>query len=207
MASFSPEIIRSARISEAELRGILDRLDAGDADNPARNRRGTPRVAFRKIEVLCRIFHPGGSMTSTLVATRNLSAGGASFLYPGFLHKNTKIELVLGRRQGGEDVVSGTITHCQLVKGSLHLMGVRFVTKVFPKLYLDPSEWNELGDGATVDAAKLSGVVVHLDPQEMDRLLLRHFVSGTKIDLVSVATLDGVHSLAASDLTIVTGVA
>jgi CheY-like chemotaxis protein len=168
---------------------LLDRLDAADADNPAKNRRAMARIPFRRVDVACRIYHPGGSMTTAAIATRNLSAGGTSFLYHGFLHKNTKIELVLARRLGGEDVIAGTVTHCQHINRAFHLIGMRFAAKIFPKLYLDPADWNDLGDGQPVDPAALGGSVLHVDESEMDRLLLRHHLSTTKIELTSVGTI------------------
>ncbi|HEX8324757.1 MAG TPA: response regulator [Tepidisphaeraceae bacterium] len=176
-------------MNEADRKAILDKLDAADAENPAKNRRAMARVPFRKTDIACRIYHPGGSMAVTSVATRNLSAGGTSFLYHGFLHKNTKVEIVLTRRLGGEDVVAGVVTHCQHLNRAFHLIGVRFNAKIFPKLYVDPSDWNELGDGGPVDPVQLSGTVLHMDEQEMDRVLLKHHLSSTKIDLTSVATM------------------
>lgn len=189
MASFSPDITRSQRISPQERKAILDKLDAADAENPAKNRRSMARVPYRT-EVVCRIYHPGGSATASVVATRNISAGGVSFLYNGFLHKNTKVELVLVRRHGGEDIVPGIVTHCLHINRSIHQMGVRFNNKIYPKLYLDPSEWTDLSDGPPVDPSTIAGVVLHLDGQEIDRLLLRHNLAATKIDLVSTSTLE-----------------
>lgn len=189
MASFTPDIARSQRMTLQERKAILDRLDAADAENPAKNRRAMARVPYRT-ELACRIFHPGGSMTTSNIATRNLSAGGTSFLYQGFLHKNTKVELILIRRHGGEDVVAGTVTHCQHVGGAFHQVGVKFAAKIYPKLYLDPSNWTDLGDGAPVEPEKIAGTVLHVDAQEIDRLLLKHNLAATKIDLLSVATAD-----------------
>ncbi|MGC4031304.1 MAG: response regulator [Tepidisphaeraceae bacterium] len=177
-------------MSDVERKALLDKLDAADAENPAKNRRSQARVTFRKAEVACRIYHPGGSVTTSTVATRNLSTGGISFIYHGFLHKSTKVEIVLQRRLGGEDIVGGIVTHCQHLNRAYHLIGVRFSSKIFAKLYLEPTEWNELGDGAPVDPAKLLGNVLHFDASEIDRLLLRHNLSTTKIELTSVATLD-----------------
>lgn len=189
MASFTPDIARSQRMTPQERKAILDRLDAADAENPAKNRRAMARVSYRA-ELSCRIIHPGGSMTTAIVHTRNLSAGGTSFLYQGFLHKNTKVELVLVRRHGGEDIAAGLVTHCQHLSGAFHQVGVKFTTKIYPKLYLDPSEWTDLGDGPPVEPGKISGTVLHVDGQEIDRLLLRHNLAPTKIDLISVATAD-----------------
>jgi len=189
MNNFARDIARAPRLSDEERREIMDRLDQMDADNPAKNRRSMPRVAFRQ-DIAVRIFHPGGSMTASYVITRNLSVGGISFLYHGFLHKNTKVEIVLPRRLGGEDVIGGTIQHCQLINRTFHLMGVRFNAKIFPKLYLDPTEWDELGESTAVEPGQLTGTIVHVDPQEMDRLLLQHYLKGTQIKLLSVPTVD-----------------
>ena len=168
----------------------MDRLDADDAENAAKNRRALPRVVYRQDDVAVRIYHPGGSMTSSSVMTRNLSAGGISFLYHAFLHKSTKVEVVLPRRQGGEDVIAGTITHCQLINRTFHLMGVRFTTKIFPKLYLDPTAWGDLGETTSVEPSQLTGTILHVDGQEMDRLLLQHYLKGTQVTLISVETFE-----------------
>ncbi len=167
---------------------MLDRLDALEDKNPARNKRVLPRVAFRKNEIAVRIYHPGGSTSASFVTTRNLSAGGLSFLYQGFLHKNTVVEIVLRRRQGRDDVIRGVVQHCALITKTIHLIGVRFDQKIFPKLYVDPSEWGELEDCSTIDPARLEGNVLHLDEQEMDLMLMQHFLKGTQIKLTSCRT-------------------
>lgn len=182
--------MRPTKISDSERQAMLDHLDAAEAKNPAKNKRNGARVAFRKNDVAVRVYHPGGSSSASFVTTRNLSAGGASFLYHGFLHKGTKVELVLTRRLGGDDVVRGAVQHCALVNRTYHLVGVRFDQRIFPKLYLDPSEWGELDNAANIDRSSLTGTVLHLDDQEMDRLLLAHFLKGTSITLHSASTID-----------------
>ncbi len=169
---------------------MLDRLDALEDANPAKNKRSLPRVAYRKNDIAVRIYHPGGSMTASFVGTRNLSAGGVSFLYHGFLHKNTKVEIVLHRRVGADDLIRGTVQHCALVDRQFHLIGVRFDQKILPKLYLDPSHWGELDDGSSIDRSRLEGTVLHLDDQEIERMLVAHFLKGTKIKLISSTTVD-----------------
>ena len=168
---------------------MLDRLDALEEKNPAKNKRAGARVSFRKNDVSVRIFHPGGSMSSSVVATRNLSAGGLSFLYPGFLHAGTKVEIILKRRFASDDVIRGSVQHCALVDRRFHQIGVRFEQKIHPKVYLDPTEWGELDEGSTVDRDLLEGTILHLDDQEIERMLVQHFLKGTKIKVVSCATL------------------
>lgn len=169
---------------------MLDRLDAAEADNPTKNKRTMPRVPFRKNDVAIRVYHPGGSVTTSLVTTRNLSAGGISFIYHGFLYKGTRVEIMLKRRLGGDDLISGVVTHSALISRVYHLIGVRFDDKIFPKLYLDPNEWGILDDSAPIDPASLSGTVLHLDDQQIDRALLTHFLKGTRIKLVNASSLE-----------------
>lgn len=168
---------------------MFDRLDKAEPKVPAKQKRTAPRVVFRKNDVAVRIYHPGGTSTASFVSTRNLSQGGVAFLYQGFLHRGTKIDIVLRRRLGGDDLVRGLVTQCDLVKSAYHLVGVKFEQPIFPKLYIDPSEWGELDEHTTIDPATLTGKVLHLDDQEMDRVLLAHFLKGTKIELTSVGTL------------------
>lgn len=184
------DVISQARLSDAERQAMLDRLDALEEKNPAKNKRILPRVAFRKNEIAVRIYHPGGSTSASFVTTRNLSAGGLSFLYQGFLHKNTVVEIVLKRRQGRDDVIRGSVQHCALVTRTIHLIGVRFDQKIFPKLYVDPTEWGELEDSTAIDPTRLEGNVLHLDEQEMDLMLMQHFLKGTHIKLTSCKTTD-----------------
>jgi hypothetical protein len=141
MAKPSHSLIQTNRLSDADQKVLLDRLDATDALNPHKNRRRAPRIPYRKNNVTIRIHHPGGSTAASYVSTRNLSDGGISFLYHGFLYKGTHVEVVLTRLTGGEDVHAGVVQHCALVQRMYHLIGVQFTIKIAPELYLrDPSE-------------------------------------------------------------------
>ncbi|HEX8341485.1 MAG TPA: response regulator [Tepidisphaeraceae bacterium] len=175
--------IHASRLSDIERQTMLDRLDAADADNPAKNRRGVPRLPYRRNSIAAHIHHPGGSTSACYVATRNLSDGGVSFLYNGFLYKNTKVEVVLPRL-GGDDTIAGTVTHCALVHRMYHLVGVKFAEKVFAKVYLTPSEWGDTVDTTPVDHASLRGTLLHLTSVDLDHMMLGHFLKGTAITAV-----------------------
>ena len=182
---------RTSRIPDAERQALLDRLDKADAENPNKNRRGLPRVCFRKNDIVVRIHHPGGTSVASTVSTRNLSEGGLSFLYNGYLHAKTKVEIVMTRRLGGQDTIAGMVQHCALVHRSIHLIGVKFGNKIFPKLYLNPSDWAELGESSSaVDPKALAGNVLHVSDQEMERVLLGHFLKGTQIVLKTAGTIE-----------------
>lgn len=181
--------LRTPRTPNTELQAILDRLDQMEHQNPSKNKRVSARVCFRKHDVSVRIHHPGGSITSNLVVTRNLSAGGLSFIYPGFLHVGTRIEIRLKRRFASDDLIQGTVQYCQLVDKRFHQVGVKFDKPINPKIYLDPSEWGELDDIALVDREQLCGTVLHLDDQEIERMLVQHYLKGTKVRLISCANI------------------
>ena len=166
---------------------MLDRLDAADAENPAKNRRGSARLQYRRNSIAAHIHHPGGSTAACYVATRNLSDGGASFLYNGFLYKGTRVELVLPRL-GGDDRITGTVTHCALLHRMYHLVGLKFALKVYARMYLNPSEWGETVETPQVDRDTLAGTLLHLAPADLDHALLGHFLKGTRITAVRART-------------------
>lgn len=167
------------------LAALLDRLDAQETDDAA-SKRGTVRCVYRKTEVPIRIHHPGGSTVVKGVATRNLSAHGVGFLYGGFLYAGTRMEIVLKRRLGGEDVLRGKVTTCTHVAGVLHQVGCKFDDKIFPRLYLEPGSYEELDVDIPEDTTKLKGNVLYLDDQEVDRMLLKHHLKKTLITLDAV---------------------
>lgn len=189
MVGSSSDNSRLTRISNVELQSILDRLDQTEHQNPSKNKRTSTRVSFRKNDVSVRVHHPGGSITSNLVFTRNLSAGGLSFLYSGFLHVGTKVEIRLKRRFGCDDLIRGTVQYCQLVDKRFHQIGVKFDKPINPKIYLDPSEWGELDDIAPVEREQLCGTVLHLDDQEIERMLVQHYLKGTRVRLISCSSI------------------
>lgn len=167
---------------------LLDQLDALDSVPANTKRRQAPRCSFRREAIPVRVFHPGGSTSSRMLSSRNLSAAGIALLSPGFLHIGTKIEVTLRRRVGGEDVVAGQVVSCQHVAGIFHNIGVRFDERIFPRLYLDPGSYDETDLEPPPDVSKLRGRVVYLDDQEMDRLLMTHYVRDTQVELIAVAT-------------------
>lgn len=174
---------------QAAITAILDKLDRAD-DSKFRNRRQSARYSYRRIDVPVRVFHPGGTMAFKAAATRNLSATGAGFLYTGFLHIGTKVELTLRRRGGGEDVIPGKVIFCVHASGTFHQIGVRFDPKINPKNYVDRESLEKV-EGAGLPPTTLGGEVLHVDDSEVDRKLLAHYLKSTKVTLTSMASVDG----------------
>lgn len=167
---------------QATITAILDRLDSGD-DARFRNRRQAIRHKYRRIDTTIRAFHPGGSVAFGPIAMRNLSSTGAGFLYTGFLHIGTRVELMLPRLEGGEDILPGKIIFCGHITGQFHQIGVRFDDKITPRHYVDiPAD-----KPAAAPAFTLGGIMLHIDDSKADRELMARSLGATQIALTSVA--------------------
>lgn len=182
---------------QRQLMRLLDSLDAREANDEGRLSRRSVRAPFRQHGVRIVLHHPGGSTAERRVLTRDLSAGGLSFIHNGYLHVRTRCGIILRRHGGGEDTVLGQVTNCSHVAGTWHTVGVKFDEKISPKLYLDPEQAGNL-DLEARRPQDLFGRVLLLDANDLDRRLMGHYLRQSRIDLVSVTTLvEALHELAA----------
>jgi CheY-like chemotaxis protein len=170
------------------LEAVLDKLDAQTESEDAKKNRRNMRVNFRRFSVPVHVHHPGGSTTMRKVVTRDLSAGGLSFIHNGYLHVNTRVDVMLQRYGGGEDVARGTVLHCQHIGGIWHVVGVKFERRIFPKLYVDPEQASSL-TGDARDPKTVTGNLLHVEAQELDRRLLAHHLRNTNITLVACGNI------------------
>lgn len=166
---------------------LLDRIDSA-AGSPSVDRRSDPRLKYRGRETFLNITHPGGGTIKRRVISINLSARGIAVLESGFLHTGTNCVVHLQRHSGGYDTHPARVRQCRHIGGSLHLIGIQFNERIFPKLYLDPSDWGKLAQATKVDAKALRGRVLMLDDEEIDRTLFEHFLGTTKMECTAVAT-------------------
>ena len=174
---------------QRQLALLLDQLDAREAAEDARVGRRNTRASYRRSDVHIVVHHPGGSDTERRVFTRDLSAGGMSFIHGGYLHVGTRVDVGLHRYVGGDDEVSGVVRHCDHIAGSWHAVGVKFEQRVFPKLYLDPEHAATM-IGDVRDPSSIVGRVLLLDDSDLDRRLIAHHLRHTRIELVGVGRLD-----------------
>ncbi len=178
---------------DQQLSALLDRLDAEDAADAERSNRRAARSRYRRASVGMQVHHPGGSSTNRKVTTRDLSAGGMSFVHNGYMHTGTRVDVNLPRFVGGEDVVAGRVVYCGHIAGTWHTVGVKFNCKVFPKLYLDPDQ----AGGSSIDATQpqaIRGRVLLLEEVELDRRLFAHHLRKTQLELTQAESLDEAES-------------
>lgn len=180
---------RSRQLTEADAKVLLDQLDKLDGHKPARCRRPNARLRYRRTNIAVRITQPGGGSTDNLLTSRNLSAGGICLLHTAFLHTGTECRVVLRRRLGGEETIPGNVAWCRHVYGTYHAFGVKFARTIFVKHFLEPDECGDLISDSQVDPAELTGRVLMIDDQEMDRALFAHHLRQTKCEVVSAVNV------------------
>ena len=161
-------------------------------------RRRPPRVAYDTATVAVRITHPGGGHRSAAVYAHDLSTGGVSFLYPGFLHAGTAVSTALRRAGGGEAVAHGYVAWCRHVGGLWHGVGVGFASPLDPADFVDPAgpDWATMDVRVEVKphaaahspATGPAGRVLYLEDQEMDQGLFLHTVRRTRLKVTAVGT-------------------
>ena len=192
------------------------------ASGTGRPRQRPARVSYDHATVAVRITHPGGGCRTAAVYARDLSTGGLSFLYPGFLHAGTTVSVALRRRTGGEAVAHGTVAWCRHVGGPWHGVGLGFSTPLVPSAFIDPADPDQ-PNAADIEPAdppltevkphpattangrgKLTGRVLYLEDQELDQALFLHTVRNTRL---TVTTADDAASaltgVAAGDFDVV----
>ncbi len=180
------------RLDSGQRKKILRQLDQMPSRMTDASRRNFPRWDYRALDIAMNVVHPGGGRSRFLVCSRNLSAGGLSFLHGGYLHSGSECSLVLMRRDGTPLALAGTIRHCRHLQGSCHEIGVQFASEIDPETILLPSDLDDAEDLAKLDQSMLVptfvGNLLLVDDSASDRRLLAHQLSATGLNVVAVET-------------------
>jgi CheY-like chemotaxis protein len=130
--SASDRVQRSVRASDEEIQGILDRLDAAAPDARS-SLRARERFPYRVQSCSIRLEQAGVPTTSPMLApTRNLSAGGMSFLNGGFVHAGVRCVAQLVTTDGRWIEVVGDVVRCRYVENWVHEVNVKFDSEIRP---------------------------------------------------------------------------
>lgn len=178
-------------LSEAELHELMRLMDTTPDNRPSRNRRKHvryPPLLCR--DTLVKVLQPGGGTSERLVTVRDLSAGGMSFLYPGYLHNGSAVEAELRKRMEGKELVHGRVRNCRHIHGVWHAVGIEFREAIFPQLFLSQSAGNEIEEqnAAKIDVSRLKGSILLVDDQAMDRNLFIHLLKGSSLRVTEAAS-------------------
>ncbi len=132
--------IDTLRYSEKQWAKVFDQLNGPPEPFDGKNRRRDKRQRYRRtLRIMVRVDHPGGSSSTFLVRSRDLSAYGMGFLHGGFVYPQTNCTVVMPRQDGKLLSLQGTIVRCRLLQGRLHEVGVHFNERINLADFMDMS--------------------------------------------------------------------
>lgn len=121
------DVFSTLKLSPSDKLKVLDRLDEIEREDAGRERRSQERFDYRPASGLTvRIEQPGGSVSTHVVAGRNLSSMGLSFLHGGFLHIGTRCTVRLISLADETILTPGRVSRCRSVLGRVHEVGLKF---------------------------------------------------------------------------------
>lgn len=172
----------SLRLDQRTLEALLDRLDEQEtrASGKAASRHYT-RCAFRQRTVPVTLLHPGGSRTTLVLASRNISSAGLSLLHSSYVHTGTTCHAVLPRTSQDSCRIGGKVIRCRQVAGVVHEVGIEFDTRVSVRDFVRADALTEFFSFENVDPAELKGTLLHCESSAIDQQLLRHFLKETAL--------------------------
>ncbi|MFP4145067.1 MAG: Hpt domain-containing protein [Phycisphaeraceae bacterium] len=171
--------------NDEQHRKLVEVLDAKAAAPSGDDKRRYPRFSYITSHGLpLQIKHPGGGWVSYLVRPRNLGRDGIGFFHGGFLHRGSFCVVELHGRNGDVADISGHVVHCRHIAAGLHEVGVRFISPI------DLRPFVELPEGVaghdTSGAPEFAGQVLCLDGTAVDRSLFRFEASEAGVEVVEV---------------------
>lgn len=115
------------KVPPSEVDRILREVDARAARCDRAKRRAEQRHSYRGNAMLV-VFNPDNADTRAKfrVIPSDLSTGGVGFLHGAFVHPGTPCHLILSDLLGQSRVVCGVVARCELAKGRVHTVGVKF---------------------------------------------------------------------------------
>ncbi len=128
--------LKSVRVDTARVEAILDKMDRAAAQGSGKHKRAHARHQYRVAGAVVHLRQPGSDrFMPHLVTTRNISCGGFSFLFGGFVHTGTRCQAELLSPDGVRHHVSGTVVSCRYVEGNVHEVCVRFDSEIDPTVF------------------------------------------------------------------------
>lgn len=175
-------------LSASEVERLGAELDAQTPTGGSTKRKYT-RWPFRMESVLCELAEPSGGMRGLHFAARDLSSTGISLLHSAYVHVQVRCVVHLVHAGSGlVTPVSGVVTRCRHVRGSVHEFAVRFAKPIEARSYLRIDPFEGCFTLENVDPGKLTGAVLHIEDSLTDRAMVRHFLRNTGLTVTSAET-------------------
>lgn len=149
------------------------------------------RWPFQNSSVPATMTHPDGSEVELRLACRNLSRGGVGLLHSAFVNAGVRVAVDLPRRAGGEVRVHGTVARCMHREGIVHEIGVQFDEPIAIREFIRPDLFEGWLSYERIDPSEVRGSLLHVEPEAMDRKIMRHFLRDTHVAVQSFPTARG----------------
>ena len=125
--------LTALRLPASQQQEVLTMLKARED-----RRHGKGRVRFNpEVELLLEVSHPGGSNVAVRIYPRDLSERGMGFLLGNFLYPESTCSVMLRLLSGKAVSISGKVIRCELVRGRVHEVGMRFDQEVDVSQFAD----------------------------------------------------------------------
>lgn len=177
-------------LNQRELQALIDLMERPKGDGKPPVRRDFARWPFRKTSVHLDLHHPGGSHVTVTVACRNLSRGGIGILHAGYVHPGTVCVVHLPRTTGPVSILPGVVVRCAHRGGMVHELGIRFDQRIDLAEYVATSEGSGLMSIERVAPEKLAGRVLTIEPGEIERRIVQHFLRETGLRQTYVSNIE-----------------
>ncbi len=119
------------KLTDTDAQRLIRAVEHRDETGKTRDRRIAKRNEYRK-GALMLVLHPDEPLRRGCfqVIPMNLSACGIGFLHGAFLYPGTTCDIMLTNLESKSELIRGEITRCELAKGRIHQVGVRFAAPI-----------------------------------------------------------------------------
>ncbi len=171
------------RLSQRELKEILDTLEPDKAFNDADSQRRSRRWGLAGKKILVTIVDESGNQQHFVSAARDLSSGGLAFLHGGFLHTGTSCLVTVPTADPSQSqTVRAKVRRCRHLQKHLHDIGVEFEHAVDPRGFVDFGD-EHVFTLERVDLSQLSGRLLVVEDNRMYQKLIATYFKGSQLEL------------------------
>lgn len=167
---------------------LLDTLDETESE-AAGKRRDFVRWPFRMPGVHTTLRQPAGTVSSMVLACRNLSRSGISLLHRSYVHPGTECTLKIMRRDNVAEAVEGKVMRCKHISGVVHEIGIKFRTPIEIRKFLDLETKGNSISREHVNAENVQGIVLFVEDSSLDQMLFKRFLMETSVVLKCASSI------------------
>lgn len=171
------------------LDSLLDELDRANKGHLSTNRTHV-RWPFRHGSIQALLTQPDGGEVRLSLACRNLSVGGMSVLHNSFLHPGTVVVINLPRATQGFSRIKGRIVRCAHVRGTIHEIGIKFDDLINLREFKQSDPFEAALAFENVRPQDLTGTIMHIDPSQIDRQIVRHALRDSALSIRGCESVD-----------------